>query len=616
MKRITIYLMFLSVFISSMLNAQNSDKVTRVLVYKPAPGQHTNRLYPSAAMSNTEADVLTFASNCLVGNKSMLGLGSFGGYVVVGFDHPIVNVPGEYDFKTLGNAFAGSAEPGIVMVCQDLNKNGIPDPHEPWYELAGSEYKNPSTIHNYEITYHRPDPDGKKSNIRWTDNQGGEGVVTHISFASQATMYPLWVKENTLTYKGTLLADNAIQNGTMWSLPSLNWGYADNQPNNTSNDKIGFNIDWAVDDSGNSVHLESIDFVKVYTAMVQEAGWLGETSTELAGIVDLHPNQILTSNPPAGTDYITLDLQNTATLSSSPLLPNTHWSETYSENVYLEAQNFIFSHRNGWGGAYWDGFTISNHADNTDYGIGDSAGWIANQWGSMAKGGVNGEGSNFLVGYWGAYNDATAQNVTETSNYVMFNDGKTYKANGVYVNNSPWPYYGCLNGDQFARKFVKGDYLKLIAKGFAADGITQTGSTEFYLADYRSVNPVQWKLNTNWEWMDLTVLGEVSYIQFTMESTDSEVWGMNTAGLFCLDKLTVQKVNNPGTSTYSHSQTIKAYRSGNTLYNLPQGAEIQIVRLNGTVYYQGKITSSEMKLPANEFFIVKIQSNDNRLIIK
>ena len=616
MKRITIYLMFLSIFIPLLLNAQNSDKITRVLEYKPAPGQHTNRLYPSAAMSTNATDALSFASSCLVANKSMLGLGSFGGYVVVGFDHAIVNVAGEYDFKALGNAFANSSEPGIVMVCQDLNKNGIPDSNEPWYELAGSDYQNASTIHNYELTYYRPDPDGLKSNIRWTDNQGGEGVVTHISFAGQATMYPLWITENTMTFKGTLLADNGIQNGSMWTLPALGWGYVDNQPNNSTTDKIGFDIDWAVDDSGNPVKLASIDFIKVYTGMVQEAGWLGETSTEFAGIVDLHPTAALSTYPPSTNDFITLDLQNTTTLASSPLLPNSHWSDTFSENVYIESQNFIFSHRNGWGGAYWDGFTVSNHADNVDHGNGSSSDWVANQWGSMAKGGVNAEGSNFLVGYWGAYNDGAAADVTETSNFVMFNDGKSYKATGMYVNNSPWPYYGCLNGDQFARKFVQGDYFKLIARGFAADGTTVTGTTEYYLADYRSVNPIQWKLNKNWEWMDLTALGEVSYIQFTMESTDSGDWGMNTTGLFCMDKLTVEKVNNPNTNINSQSQSIKAYRSANTLYNLALGAEIQILRLNGTVYYQGIITQSEMNLPANEFFIIKIQSNDNRLIIK
>lgn len=271
------------------ISAQNSDKITRVLEYKPAPGQHINRLFPTPAMSDTYANALAFASSKLVNNSSMLGLGAYGGYAVVGFDHSIVNVPGEYDFKALGNAYANNSEPGIVMVCQDLNKNGQPDADELWYELAGSEYNNSQTVHNYEITYYRPNPDGQKSNIRWTDNQGGEGVVTHISFASQATMYPLWITDNTLTFKGTKLRKNAILNGSTWTLPAFDWGYVDNQANTAANDKIGYNIEWAVDDNGNPVQLDYIDFIKVYTGNVQEAGWLGETSTEFAGIVDLHP---------------------------------------------------------------------------------------------------------------------------------------------------------------------------------------------------------------------------------------------------------------------------------------------------------------------------------------
>ena len=294
MNKITLLLVLCMLFIAQYTFAQNSDKITRVLEYKPAPGQHTNRLFPTPAFSDTPANALLFASNTLVGNKSMLGLGAFGGYVVVGFDHSIVNVAGEYDFKALGNAFTNSSEPGIVMVCQDLNKNGTPDADEPWYELAGSEYNNAQTIHNYEITYHRPSPDGQKTNIRWTDNQGAEGVVTQISFASQATMYPLWISDNTLTFKGTRLPKNAVQNGSVWSLPSFSWGYVDNQANTAAIDKVGFKIEWAVDDSGNPVHLDYIDFIKVYTGMVQEAGWLGETSTEFAGIVDLHPQAVLT----------------------------------------------------------------------------------------------------------------------------------------------------------------------------------------------------------------------------------------------------------------------------------------------------------------------------------
>lgn len=611
MKKITFYFSLCFVLLMQAASAQNSDKISKVLEFKPAPGQHINRLFPTPAFSTTPDSVLIFASNCLVNNKSMLGLGAYGGSVVVGFDHSIVNVAGAYDFKVLGNAAVNGAEPGIVMVCQDLNKNGVPDPNEPWYELAGSEYNNPETIHHYEITYYRPDPDGLKSNIVWKDNKGGNGVVTHITFAPQATMYPLWIAQDSITFKGTRLPGNGVQNGSMWNLPAYDWGYADNHTNASAESKIGFDIDWAVDDSGNPIHLASIDFIKIYTAMVQEAGWIGETSTEVAGIVDLHPQEVGATNPPVGENYMTLDLQSTTTLASTPLAPNTHWADTYSENVQLESQQFIFSHRNGWGGSYWDGFTISNQTDNNNY-IGN---WTGNQWGAMPKGGVNGEGTNFLIGYWDAYGDGSINKVTESSNYIKFADDKLYKPVGMYVTNAPWPYYNILNGDDFTRKFKQGDYFKVIATGYSADSITTTGTSEFYLADYRSLNPAQWKLHDNWQWMDLSSLGEVSFIRFTMESTDVSDWGINTTTMFCMDKLTVEKVKTSsigGTNNVTH----QSYRYGNRLYNLPQGDTLQVFRLNGTLYYDGVISASEMEIPSDELFIIRIQSKEGVSFIR
>lgn len=275
--------------------AQNSDKISRVLDYRPAPGQHINRLFPTPAMSTSYENALQWANEKLIDNKAMVGLGSFGGYVIVGFDHPIVNVPGEYDFKTLGNAFTNSSEPGVVMVCQDLNKNGKPDDDEAWYELAGSEYNHAQTIHNYEITYYRPE--GKKQNVRWTDNQGGEGTITHISYATQDYMYPIWIAENSYTLRGTKLADTKFDSngqGTYWTLKAYDWGYVDNHANNAVIEKNGFKIEWAVDANGTTVHLDYIDFIKIHTGQLQEAGWLGETSTEVAGVVDLHPNAVTT----------------------------------------------------------------------------------------------------------------------------------------------------------------------------------------------------------------------------------------------------------------------------------------------------------------------------------
>jgi hypothetical protein len=69
-------------------------------------------------------------------------------------------------------------------------------------------------------------------------------------------------------------------------LYASHWGYADNQPNTDA--RSGFSIEWAVDADGHPVALPGIHFVKVCTGVNQYCGWLGETSTEIAGAEDLH----------------------------------------------------------------------------------------------------------------------------------------------------------------------------------------------------------------------------------------------------------------------------------------------------------------------------------------
>ncbi len=282
--------------------------LTKVCDFMPAPGQFGNVL-PQYEAGDTQETINKKVENAIANNKrGMISLGAYGGYVVVGFDHTIVNVPGKKDFKVLGNAFyasgnttgkkAGSCEPGIVMVAYDKNKNGKPDDDE-WYELAGSEYSKPTTIKNYEITYYKPDENKTPTPspsvsatdttyVKWTDNQGKSGYIFKNGFHKQS-YYPQWAGSK-ITFKGgTLIANNAFDQsgkGTYWVLFAEDWGYADNAPNDS--DLSNFDIDWAVDSNGNKVKLPGIDFVKVYTGLQQWAGWLGETSTEVAGVTDLN----------------------------------------------------------------------------------------------------------------------------------------------------------------------------------------------------------------------------------------------------------------------------------------------------------------------------------------
>lgn len=301
-----------------------SPYIAKVFDYLPAPGQFVNEL-PKYAAGDSYETMVTKAGRELIGeNANLITLGGWGGYVVLGFDHTIVNVAGRRDFRIQGNAFGananprpnapfgGSCEPGIIMVAYDKNKNGKPDEeewyeikgsgslsaeNEPWYSTAVSTKIDTRTFHNYEMTYNRPtteqpgDPQGHVSisnYIRWSDNQGQQGYKIKNTYHAQS-YYPAWVKEDKLTFKGIRLANNGIEEsgqGSYYVLYAFRYGYTDNYPNGHDNSAI--DIDWAIDKNGNKVNLPGIDFVKVYTGVNQENGWLGENSTEVGRGEDLH----------------------------------------------------------------------------------------------------------------------------------------------------------------------------------------------------------------------------------------------------------------------------------------------------------------------------------------
>lgn len=301
-----------------------SPYIAKVFDYLPAPGQFVNEL-PKYTAGDTHEMMVAKAGRELIGEEAnMITLGGWGGYVVVGFDHTVVNVPGRRDFRIHGNAFGaaanprpnapfgGSCEPGVVMVAYDKNKNGKPDEDEwyeikgsanfsaegePWYAAAVAANADVRTFRGYEMTYHRPTvetpgtPQGHVSianYIKWTDNQGQDGFKIKNTYHTQS-YYPQWVKDEKITYKGIRLARNGIEesgSGSYYVLYGFRYGYVDNYPN--GHDNSGIDIDWAIDKDGNKVHLPGIDFVKIYNGIDQENGWLGEASTEIGRGEDLH----------------------------------------------------------------------------------------------------------------------------------------------------------------------------------------------------------------------------------------------------------------------------------------------------------------------------------------
>lgn len=283
--------------------------ITKVLEYRPAPGQFVNTM-PQYKEGDTQATMNEKALNAIGNNtKGMITLGGYGGYVTVGFDHTLRNAKDAKDFIVLGNGFANNSEPGIIQVAYDVNKNGQPDEEE-WFEIAGSAHHDPKqetwyerakqagniveTYLDYSITYKKPakEPttnEEKENYIYWEDNQGQKGYKVMNQYHSQP-YYPQWIEEEQLVFTGTCLPQNGINQGTdknpYFVLPSFTYGYADNYPNDAA--EAAIDIDWAVDKNGNPANLPGVDFIKIYTGVNQENGWLGENSTEVCGVTDLN----------------------------------------------------------------------------------------------------------------------------------------------------------------------------------------------------------------------------------------------------------------------------------------------------------------------------------------
>ncbi len=296
--------------------------ISEVLEYKPAPGQFINAA-PWGMPDDNNPDV------SIVGTlNGAMSLGAFGGYVIFKFEDAVENDdnnPYGIDFVIYGNPLQNIlttevanrvtwAEPGIVYVMQDENQNGLAD--DTWYELAGSDYFFSTTLKNYEVTYYNPNSN-VAADVPWKDNQGNADSVYANSFHTQP-YYPQSenfpdVDETKYTLSGTRIKDYVDRSNpsfiTAFGRP---WGYVDNilrstydgTPDNPytwgmdieeeGSGGDGFDIDWAVDENGDYVDLDEIDFIKVQNGVLADAGWLGEVSTEITGAFDVAPDSSIT----------------------------------------------------------------------------------------------------------------------------------------------------------------------------------------------------------------------------------------------------------------------------------------------------------------------------------
>jgi len=175
----------------------------------------------------------------------------------------------------------------------------------------------------------------------------------------------------------------------------------------------------------------------------------------------------------------------------------------------------------GEGITSWDGFAYSNRTDTGLQGL-------SSQY-NVISGSGQGDSANYGIGFvgWSAP-PALTLNVPRV-------------IDGLYVNNNNYAYYTILNGDSAfgVDPFSAGDWFTLTITGKNAAG-QPTGSLDFYLADFRDGKS---EIVNTWQYVNLTELGVVQNLEFTMDSSDYSYGYMNTPAYFAIDTIVPEPVS-------------------------------------------------------------------------
>lgn len=181
----------------------------------------------------------------------------------------------------------------------------------------------------------------------------------------------------------------------------------------------------------------------------------------------------------------------------------------------IEIGQFVLTHSfASWG--FGEGFTFTSSANDSigDYsniaaitakGVRTNAYFTANAGGANYQGGLAAE--------------------------ISFKDSAAYNVQECYITNSTYAYKYIKDNPKYNQEaWGANDWFKLTITGYNKK--VETGSIVIMLADGTD-------LINNWQQVNLTKLGKVTSIKFTVSSTDNNDYGMVTPAYFCLDQLTV-----------------------------------------------------------------------------
>lgn len=197
----------------------------------------------------------------------------------------------------------------------------------------------------------------------------------------------------------------------------------------------------------------------------------------------------------------------------SPAAPQSYLAFTTDTTALLASGNYELSQTVAYGGTYVTGAVVTNITDTTFKDYKDAYKSVA--------GGAKG-GKNYVV--W--YEDGFSGNAIKLK--------EAAKVAGMYVCNNVYAYNSITKGDAIAGDPFGDDDWFMLSIGGMLDGKMVDTQVDFYLAKGKNVV-------TEWTYVDLSQLGKVDAIFFTMTGSRTGTWGLNTPTYFCIDNLGAKK---------------------------------------------------------------------------
>lgn len=201
-----------------------------------------------------------------------------------------------------------------------------------------------------------------------------------------------------------------------------------------------------------------------------------------------------------------------------------YWAKCYDTDpvatLGLGGFNFSHSAEISWGTPVWNGFCPSQ-SNFSDFDKVPSSDWWQHQWSAITY-------SQNMLAFWDNQEKLDEIPVSPSCKISRFED-VPFRPESIEVTNSAYAYNVMKKGNDFSSAFDSSSWLKLYVIGVKAG--VETGRVTIDLAKGTDIL-------AKWSKFALSSLGEVDYIYFQMESSDTDPqWGMNTPSYFCINNI-------------------------------------------------------------------------------